>query len=261
MKEDNHLWRLLFPTTEMFREADYLSFLAERMPKGMADQLSRDSEPDLSLNKVIDIVNLVRPLSSHAFPSEKLYDIADVLSFTLMCYHCRLGENNSDKPEPYTLIYAASLYLHCFIHGHGRPQDGPFTPALSMLANTCLRLDLQTRLQVSRFLGSLVPAMRIEDISEYAPLSSVLVLVCLILGNVIEQLAVLVGDTIKSENIGQAWEEAEGEERAPSDEAISELKRFISEMFGRQGRLRRSADQFLLALGGRERPSDTTGDD
>jgi hypothetical protein len=249
MKASDNLWPQLFPTAEMFREADYLSFLAARVPTDLADQLSRDSWPDLSLNKVIDIADLVRPLSSHSFPSDKLYDIADVLSFTLMCYQNRLAEDDSENPDPYKLAYAASLYLHCFIRGHGKPRDGAFTPALSMLASTCVRLDLQTRLQVSRFLGSFLPVLRTEDIGEYAPLSSVLVVVSIILGSIVDHLAVMASDAMRSEHIEQAWKEGEGEERAPSDEAISDMKRSISEMFGPQGRLRRSADKFLSAIG------------
>jgi hypothetical protein len=250
VKETVELWWPLFPTTQMFREVDYLSFLAERLPTDIADQLNRDAQPDLSLNRVIDIADLVRPLSAGAFPSDKLYDITDVLSFTLMVYQGKLGESDSAKPHPFKVIYGASLYLHCLIHGHGKPRHGAFTVALGMLANTCVRLDLQTRLQVSRFLGSLLPVMRTEDIWEYAPLSSVLALVCIIVGSILDQLAVLTGETMKSEDIGKAWKEVEGEERAPSDEAISDLKRLISEMFGPQGRVRQSADQLLSAISG-----------
>jgi hypothetical protein len=248
MRTADDLWRLLYRTAEAFSEGDYLSFLGERVPRDIEERLDRNSQPDLSLSKAINIADLMRPLSVHSFPSDELfYEVADVLSHTLYGYQGDLADDSKNH-DSYELVYVASLYLHCYIRGHGKPHCGPFTFALSALANTCARLDLQTRLQVSWFLSSLLPALRTGGIGDYAPLSSALITVSLILGSVIDHLAVLAFDAMRHEGIEQAWREEEGEMRAPCHDAISDLKRSISAAFGVRGHLRRSADRFLPAI-------------
>ena len=244
MDDSERNWRQLLPLANTFREADYLSFLAARVPTDLAAQLSHDSGPELRLNKNIDIDDLLRPLSSGAFPTDNLYDIADTLSFVVVVNSIVYNDKRRSL-NPYTVIYATTLYLYCFIQGHGKPDIGPFMQALATLARICVELDFETRLHVCRFLASILPALRTIDIEEPAPLSSTLVVIGIVLGGIIEQVLQLTKEAMQRENIGQKWKVDEDEHLAPSEAAIVDLKRSIAETFGPQGRLQRSFDPIV----------------
>ena len=122
MNATYNLGDTLFPAAGSFVQADYLAFLSQRVPKDIGKQLNDDGQPDLGWSKSIGIDDLMRPLSSHSFPSRELREMAGILSYTIICYRNVLEEQPA-RHDPYKLIYAISLYLHCFVRGQG-PEAG-----------------------------------------------------------------------------------------------------------------------------------------
>jgi hypothetical protein len=242
----------LLPASGASIEMDYLSFLAERVPKDIAAQLRCDGKPDLGASESISVTDLVRPLSTHVFPSAELQELARILGYMIMCYTPSL-ENKPSKHDPYKLMYAGSLYLHCFVHGKG-PEASGYLQALGMFTDVCMRLNFETRLQACRFLGSLIPTISAEAttvsalLNEQAPASSALIALSVIVGSVASDLSLKTESTMKSEKIREAWAEEEAYKETSIYWGMRLLKRYISEMFGVSGKVRQGADRFLAAI-------------
>ena len=219
----------LFSASSGSIEAAYLGFLAQRVPKDIAEQLNSDGQPDLGSSKSISVTDLVRPLSTHAFPSSELQELADILGYTITCYACSL-ENDPAKHDPYKLMYAVSLYLYCFVHGEG-PEASGYLAALGVLTDVSTRLDLETRLQACRFLGSLIPTICAEAttvgalLNEPAPSSSALIALSAIVGSVAADLSLKTESAMNSEKIGEAWAAEEAYKGTSTYWGIGVLKR------------------------------------
>ncbi len=252
MNTTNNLGDTLFPAAGSFVEADYLAFLAQRVPKDIGTQLNGDGQPDLGWSKSIGIDDLMRPLSSHSFPSRELREMACILSYTIHCYMHALKEQPA-RDDPYKLIYAISLYLHCFVRGQG-PEAGAYMTALGILADVSARLDLETRLQVCRFLGSLVPTICAEAttvsalLNEPAPASSALVALSLIVSSIVSDLSVMAENTMEGESVSSTWAAEAAYPTTSSYQGICLLRRCGSEMYGSSGKMRQVADRFLPAI-------------
>lgn len=252
MNAINNLGNTLFPAAGSFVEADYLAFLAQRVPKDIETQLNSDGQPDLGWSKSISIDDLMHPLSSHSLPSRELQETASILSYIIHCYMHALKEQPA-RHDPYKLIYAISLYLHCFVRGQG-PEAGAYTAALAILADVSARLDLETRLQVCRFLGSLVPTIYAEAttvsalLNEPTPASSIVLALSIIASSVVSDLSVTTENTMKSESVGSAWAAEEAYPTTSSYQGILIMKRLVSEMYGPSGKVRQVADRFLPAI-------------
>jgi hypothetical protein len=243
---------MLFPEAGRFVEANYLAFLAQQIPKDIVDQLKSDCSPELDLSKSIGIDDLMRPLSSHSFPSRELLEMAAILSYTIICYRNARDEQPT-RDDPYKLIYAISLYLHCFVCGQG-PEAGAYLTALGILTDVSVRLDFETRLQVSRFLSSLVPTICAEAtrvsalLNEPAPASSALLALSVIISSVVSDLSVMAENTMKGERVSSTWAAEEAYPTTSSYQGIVILKRCVSEMYGPTGKVRQIADRFLPAI-------------
>jgi len=246
----NRRGNVLFPINVGSVAADYLAFLAERVPQDVAEQLYRDGQPDIGMPaQTVDVTDLVRPLSSGTFPAEKLAHITGLLGYIVTSHEIGFDENRSGD-DPYKMIYAASLYLYCFISGGGVPTASGYLAAIRIMATVSLKLDLQSRLQVCRFLASLVPMLPSGSTDERAPLSSLLLTLSVIVGSIVSDLGMFAEHTMKNEHIGQEWrKEQEAEEAGePACHRIVVLKQLLLEMFGASGKVRESADRFLLAI-------------
>jgi len=251
---------MMFPIDADSVAADYLTFLVERVPKDLADQLDRDGQPDIGMpSETTDAADLVRPLSVGAFPTDKLRDVAAILGGIVIKYvikqEIRLGRigltGELDDDDPYKMIYAASLYLYCFIRGGGLPPASGYLDAIRIVATIPLKLDVHSRLQIARFLASLVPMLPSDATDEPAPLSTLLLALSLVLGSVLSDLGVFAEQTIKSEHLLDAWTKEQAAEAASglSYNRIAFLKDLLSDMHGLSGKVRQSADRFLVATG------------
>lgn len=261
MEGINEICKMFFKESNEKADADYLAFLAKKVPKDLDEQLQCDGAPDLSASKEIDVTDLMRPLSSLAFPTDKLGEFNSIMEYIVISLGTSILEYpNSD--DPYKVIYAASLYIYCNLCGPNALETQVYFDALAILASICIRLDLETRLQVIRFLGAFVPIMRSEldkmalPISKHhndyvpvalAPLSSILIAMSVIVSSILNDLSLAAENTMKSERIRFAWSK---EETATNTtyELIAILRQLIFEMYGISGKVRQSADRFLPAL-------------
>ncbi len=232
MSETGSSLDTLFATSGGFIEADYLGFLAQRVPKDIAAQLFDDGQPDIGMQsetvdvadlarpQTVDVADLVRPLSARAFPTEKLLEAALLLDEIAIGYE--IGLDDGSKDDPYKVIYAASLLLYCRTYAAWVSEGMAYMRALRVVATVSLKLDFESRLQVSRFLGSLVPmlpsgsaeedqedaplsSLLLTPSFEDAPLSSLLLTLSVIVGSVVSDLSIFAERTMKSERIEQAW--------------------------------------------------------
>ncbi|MHC4179637.1 MAG: hypothetical protein ACYSWU_19165 [Planctomycetota bacterium] len=239
----------LFPTAASPIAADYLAFLAKRVPENLAEHLYSAGEPDISMpSQRVHIEDLMRPLSSKVFPCEKLDDIASLLGF-IVIGHATSFEENGDAEDPYTMLYAASLYVYCFLSAGGVPEHSGYVTSMRIMAAVPLRLDLESRLQVCRFLGSLVPMIPTDDSTdEPAPLSTLLLALSVIVGSVVSDLSVFTEQAMRSEHIEQEWRAEKTSE--PEFEDISALRQLVAEMYSPSGKVRQGENRFLLANAG-----------
>ena len=178
-----------FLTPGNFVETDFLRLLARKVPRNIAEQLDGDGQPELGLSKSVSIADLIRPLSTYAFPSDHLDGLSSVLVSMMVGYQLDVTEKRCVL-DPYKFIYACSLYLYGFVHGKC-PADYVWIPALAMLADISASSDLETRLQVCRFLGSLLPTICSEEtfldsglVDEFAPASSAFLALSVIVGSI-----------------------------------------------------------------------------
>lgn len=251
---------LLFSMSSGFAVADYLGFLAQNVPKGIAEQLFRDGQPDIGMpSQTLHADDLVRPLTDREFPSEKLPEIAGLMGYIVIGHEVRLNEKESHD-DPYKMIYAASVYLYCFLRGGGMPIASGYLSAIRVMATVSSTLDLQSRLQACRFLASLVPMIQVGSTDEDAPLSSLSIALSLIVGSIIRDLSCFAAHAMKTERIDQAWSKTpdwiDSQETADAWETIyqqiSALKQSLLALYGEAGDVRHAADRLLLAVAEKE---------
>ena len=104
--------------------------------------------------------------------------------------------------------------------------------ALGMLADVSSQLDLETRLQVCRFLGSLIPPIR-DGASAVSALvngtcshvQELLIALSIIIGSVTSDLGWMAENMMKSERTGWAWAEDEVDKETSIYWGISVLRR------------------------------------
>jgi hypothetical protein len=248
----DRIGKSLFPRDATSIAADYLAFLAERVPGDLADQLYRDGGTEFTLpSKPMDVAELVRPLLSQAFPCENLCEIANILGFIVTIH--RIGiDKNADAEDPYKVLYAASLYLYCFLGNDGVPEHSGYAVSIRMMTVAALRLDLQGRLQVCRFLASLVPMFPpIDSTDEPAPLSCLLVAISVVLGSIVCEASVFAEQAMQAECVEQNWRP--GGTSEPEFEDVSALMQMLFKMHGPSGEVRQAADRLLMWKGDQER--------
>lgn len=269
----------LFATGAAFVAADYLAFLAKRVPNDLAQQLDLDGQPDIGMpSSKICAEDLVKPLSTGAFPTTKLWELVNILGYILIGYSAQEGEKaaGSLQPlfkkdqDPFKMLYAASLYLYCFIRNEAGPGATGYRDVLRIMAAIPPRMDVQSRLQVARFLFSLVPTLPPNASDEPAPLSSLLLTISLVVGSVFHDLAIYAEQAMQAENFAQEWRElhvatVESEKKVDEsmklvhgDQApvrtfvrpIEALNAMLSDQFGRTGKMRQDADRILQGMQG-----------
>lgn len=278
----NDLVNTLFATGADSVAADYLAFLAKRVPKDLAQQLDLDGQPDISMpSSKISAEDLVEPLSTGAFPTTKLWEMVNILGYILIGYSNEEGEKEAGirppsqgkETDPFKMVYAASLYLYCFIRNEAGPGATGYSYVLRVLATGSSRLDVQSRLQVARFLFSLVPMLPPNASDDPAPLSGFLLTISLVVASVFHDLAVYAEQAMQAENFAQEWKNWHGElvesekemtefmnlihgDRAPvrSDvHPIEALNAMWSDFYGRTGKMRQDADRLLRGIQGEKR--------
>lgn len=253
MKTMNDLNSMLFAIPGSFKEKDYLTFLSQRVPPDLTIQLISDGGIDLALSKDcgtdIDVSDLVIPLLNLSFrakrPTVNILSIASILNHIMIGYGINLREDPKSE-NPYKVIYIASFNLY----GHlniSSCQCG-YLNALDLLMIACDKLDFESRLQVCRFLGSLIPSLGLEKKHEPAPISATIIAISIILSNVINDLSLLAEHTMPKEQIGKAWKEKSEKKRHPYYDTITFLKRSVSDFFGPSGKMRNIADRFLPVI-------------
>lgn len=239
---------LLFPAHGGFATKDYLAFLAQRVPKNLADQLDHDGQPDIGMPcQTITVRDLVEPLSSGVFPTDNLDDFTNLLGYVLICQQIDLDEKNPAEGDLYKMIYSGSLYLHCFVGGGGLPPASGYPGGINVLVTASLRLDVFSRLQVCRFLASLVPVLPVGSTDEPAALSCLLLGLSLIIGSILGDVGVFTEHVMKSEFLAP-----EAEFREFAFEEIVHIKKLLVDVFGASGRVRHAADRFMAAVPGGE---------
>ena len=234
----------LFSVHTGFVAADYLAFLAERVSKNLARQLEFDGQPEIGMpSQTVKVADLIKPLSSGVFPTDKLYDMTDLLGYILMCYGDS-PEKRSNEAYLYKVLYVGSLYLHCFVSGGGGPPTSGYLLGIKTMVTVSLKLDVQSRLQVCSFLSFLVPKLPAGSTDEPAPLSSLLLGVSLIIGSILSDVGVFTEHVMKGEFLAQ--EDEMIREWAFEDLAI--LKNMLLDQFGVSGKVRKVVDKFMMAI-------------
>ncbi|NLE37273.1 MAG: hypothetical protein GX621_04535 [Pirellulaceae bacterium] len=244
-EEINRLSAMLFCDVPGSVAKDYLAFLALRVPENIEEQLKDDGQPDITMpHQTVRIEDLVNPLSSGAFPADNLFDLASLLGFIVIGYEIAIEAKERDE-DAYTMIYAASLYLHCFITGDMEPTASGYLHALRVMTTMSLKLDLPSRLQVCRFLASLVPAAPLDppevDTPE-APISSLLLVQAVILSSIVSDISVLAEHVAGIEHLHDEW-------KSWHSTSVVELRNLVSQAFGPAGRIRNAADRLFLTIG------------
>lgn len=228
-------------------DADYLAFLAERVPKDLVHQLHDDAQPDIDLDRIRP-ETLVEPLSCGSFPQdeEERRDIEQLLNFVTYCYE-EVFER--EVLDPYKVVYAMSLYLHCYILGWKDPPPNPYLTALRLLVTAAMKLDYQTRLQVCRFLGSRVMMLPPDPNDAVGAVSGLVWAIAVLLGSLVEDVAAFGEAIAKEEAIEEKWHLGE---KYLDPERVKKIERLLRDMYGPGGRVRHAADRFVRALGGPE---------
>ena len=235
-----------------FTETDYLAFLARRVPQDLGEQLTRDAHPELMLDEYVETVDLMRPLSSHSFPADcdsrvvAVFRLAGILEYTLSRYILDI-EKGAHHADPYKQVYIASFYLYCCLRGAIRGRE--YVGALLVLVKAAGQVELEGQLQVSRFLGSLIPLIPGADVADPAPLSSILIALSLIGATIVSDLSVRAERAMCEEGFVQAWtrEQEEFEEGYPCLDAMKALRQVVSDFFGASGKVEQIAFRFREA--------------
>ncbi|WP_460182207.1 hypothetical protein [Thermopirellula anaerolimosa] len=226
-------------------DADYLAFLAERVPKDLVEQLHGDGQPEIDLDR-IPPASLVEPLSSGVFPrDEKERRELEQLLWHMVFYYL-IDEEKGTIVDPYKLVYAMSLYLHCYILGGKDPPPDVYLDALRLLVTACAKLDFQTRLHVCRFLGSRITMLPPDPWDAVGAVSGLVWAIAVVLGSLVEDLAVFAEAAAREEAIEQKWHPDE----FARPETPKRKDRLLRELYGPSGRVRQAADRLLTALGG-----------
>lgn len=256
--EIGRLGRSLFPLDADAIAADYLTFLAERVPENIAQLLSNAGQPDISMpHQRVHVEDLVRPLSTKMFPTEKLFKMADLLGTISTRYRINARrevsyrfttEREVEGENPYTVLYAGSLFLYCFLSAGGPPACG-YSSVIRLMATVPLNLDLQCRLQVCRFLGTLAPIVLSVSNDEAAPLSELSLAIAILLGSITSDLSALAEQAMRKEQVEVEWSE-ENDILVEAEEVFA-LRQLVAEMYGPGGKVRRAADRFQVATGER----------
>lgn len=227
--------KLLLPPNA-FNEAEYLSFLSRRVPRDLAEQLTRDAHPELLLDEYVGVADLMRPLLSHVFledcdyRSTRFFRLATILEYTLSGYALDI-EHERSRAEPYKQIYIASFYLYCCLHGAYRSRE--YLPTLLVLVNAVKQVDLDGQLQVIRFLGSMTPLVPGASVADPAPLSCMFIASSLILANTLTEISLLAEHAMGEEGFLEAWRKEENEYLR----AMHIVARLTREFFGESGKV------------------------
>ena len=245
-----NIFQMFLSTQASFSETDYLAFLSKRVPQDLAEQLTRDANPDISISKYINVNDLVRSLSSYSFPagpkqnSINVNRLADMLDYTIIGYFLDLV-NHHEQHNPYKQVYVVSLYLHSCIHGEMRSSI--YVGALLVLAKACRQLDFEARLQISRFIGSLVLIIKQKYVSDPAPISIILVILTTIFAGIVCDINSLIEHAMREEDFAGEWRKAEVEyeDKDLSLDEIRALRQSLSEFFGISEKLQEIAKNFL----------------
>ena len=237
-------------------DADYLAFLAERVPKDLVKQLYEDALPDIYLDRRPP-ETLVEPLSSGVFPQDEneRWEIENLLRYVTWGYD--LSEQRGEYEDPFKVVYAMSLYLHCYILGSKDPPPDPYLTALRLLVTAAGKLDFQTRLQVCRFLGSRITMLPPDPNDYVGAVSGLVWAIAVLLGSLVENIAAFGEAIANEENIKEKWHQ--GEEYM-DPERVKKIEQLLREMYGAQGRVLRAADRLVSALGGPDN-AETRNDD
>jgi hypothetical protein len=203
----------LIPTPRRFSAAEYLTYLSLCVPRDLAEQLTRDADPDLRIDEYVEVDDLIRPLSSHSFPAEcerrtvGVFRLASILEHTIIGYSLDV-ENGVGRHDPYKQIYVASLYLYCCLHGAMRSRF--YVDALLVLTAAGRQMDLEGRLQVGCFLGSLFPILPRASVADPSPRSTMLIALSALIGSLFDDVRVLTDRTMREEDFARVWQTEAG---------------------------------------------------
>lgn len=197
----------LLATPVSSADSEYLSFLARRVPTDLVHQLNRDLQPELKLSQSIAIDDILGPLSSGSFPNANLFEFTSLLNEGIFYYNVCIREDpNSDNP--FKLVYVVSLYLKGLVDACGKGFSRAYPLAIGILARTASKLDLESRLQVARFLSRLIPDIAVTDTDvEYIQTSSAIMTLSILLASILVDLSEPTAETMTAEHIHDAWQD------------------------------------------------------
>jgi hypothetical protein len=250
----NDAYQALFPEAGGFSEADYLAFLSQRVPECVDEQLTRDAHPDLMLDDFVSVSDLMRPLSSRSFLADRVprstaaFRLVGILEYTLVGYELKI-ERNANRDDPYKHIYVASFYLRSCMQGD--VSSDVYVAALLVLVEAAAQIDIEGRLQVSRFIGSLIPVLPHARVADPAPLSTALIALSLVTVSMVSDISSITEIAMREEGFAQAWrkeEEDAGDEGHPILEAMTALRQSVVTSFGASGKVEQIANRFREAL-------------
>jgi hypothetical protein len=128
-----------------FVEGDYLRFLASKASFKWLIEFTNDGGVDLDLNRNLNADDLLKPLSTFAFPTEQIQEIDSLLASFVIGY----SSEEDEAATAFKVIYIASLYLYC--HAMIPEITGVAGLACALIAQRCIQLPPQERVQVARF--------------------------------------------------------------------------------------------------------------
>lgn len=253
----------LFDPESRLNISDYLAFLAERVPSDLEDRILDDAQPDISMpSQTVTVTDIVRPLSSGELPVANLARLTGLLGYLVIGYDIRLSKGNcddtrlsadhrqsADNDNVYKFLYVASLYLYCFVRGGGVPPASGYLHGIRVMALTAMKLDVQSRLAVCRFIAFLVPMLPCGSTDEPAPLSNLLFLLSLVIGSILGDMAPLLKNTSASEELVREWEEEAGDVVTQTAcQGITPMKEVVLQVLGPCGNVKRGLDDILMIL-------------
>lgn len=223
----------------------YMAFLRARVPADIEQQMYYYAELYMPYEEFgISLEDVMRPLKSGTLPGDKHFWLASALGDGVT--RLNLGLNMGDEKHPYLVIYLCSLYLYCYLAAGKSPEASGYKTSLWLLITVCATSDIETRLQVSRFLSALVPMVPSHSYDVECHRSSLLVSLILILSATLVDAADVCHRTMIEENVVANWDYRH--RIVLEHEIVAKLQSMVERYYGAGGDIQKAAEQLLCVM-------------